>query len=276
MKRKSYVRYAVSVCVLLSMPPYCEAAEFTEIAPIYDGSATVEKRAYTIAVQMENDISSLAAQPGDEISAKIVDECDVGSLRLDASCTLKGHVDSVVAPRNGWRALRQKERRFKKGGALMLVFDTLVTGDGKSLAVDARILPQKAVRAATVEQESKAGWRELKAAKDGTIVTASDSYSPAKRRTINTVSILSSVATMPLGLVPGLVVDAVTCGVIGAATTAIPQAEEMDRSEGSKFQGFVNGAVGSLPPVKIVKFVTSPGHDTAIKKGDRLNVELCF
>lgn len=276
MNSKNRLKQAVGMCVLLSLPLNCAAAEYTEIAPIYDGSATVEKSAYTIAVQMENDISSLAAQPGDEISAKLVDECDVGSLHLDSTCTLKGHVDNIVAPRSGWRALRQKERRFKKSGSFLLVFDTLVTGDGKTIAVDARILPQKALRIATPEQESKAGWRELKAAKDGTIVTASDSFSPTKRRTINTVSIISSVATMPFGLVPGLVVDAVTSGVIGATTTAIPQSEEMDSSEGSKFQGFVNGAVGSLPPVKIMRFVASPGQDTALKKGDKLKVELCF
>ncbi len=275
------VSLVVSLSIIFGTQTSCLGAETPLVAPVVDNTlkatinAQVERQSYTMTVEIENDICSSTVHPGDIVTAKMTEDCHVEDIQIDESCTLKGHIENVVGPRSGWRAFREKERRFKKGGSFLIVFDTLVMGNGKSIPVEARIGAQKALRCATPEQKSVQGWREVQASKNGTIVKANDSFSPTKRKTIGAVNALSSVATMPLGFVPGILIDIATSAAIGAATAT---GSDKDANEGGhpRVRGFINGAIGSLPPVKIVRLVALRGADTTLKRGDKLDVELSF
>lgn len=255
------------------------------------GSSAAEPVSAHLKVEIEHDVSSSSVQVGDAVTARVTEDCVIDGIQIDKSCKLIGHVDKVLAPRSGWEALRDRERRFKKGGAFSIVFDKLILGNGKTIGVEGRIGAQKETRLATAEQKSDRGWREVKANKDGVIVKADDSFSPTKRRTLNTVSVVSGVATFPFG-VPGMLVDMATNGAIGAASTTkktttvstapgfhtingVTTADD-DGEEPSKTGAFVKSAVDSLPPLRVYNFIRSTGSDTTLKRGDQLDVELTF
>lgn len=232
----------------------------------------IEKRTYIVETESETDILSSKSRVGDPVTARIVGQSMLGAIQLDSTCVLHGRVSKISRPQTGWQAIQDSDRRFKKSGHLALSFDTLTLKDGTSVSIEATLVPQKSVVKVDPEQ-SALGWRDLKVNKEGAIVRGRDSVSPTKKNTVRTVNIVTTVAAIPLGLIPGAIVKATTGGVMGAVT-APSQQDPNSSSLNPRIKGFASGAVGSLLPVKVVRAVACKGTDTALKRGDKLYVQL--
>lgn len=272
--------FAIGICSSLPIPSSVQAQASVGISQGEQSiskesslATSVEKHLYTVKVEIQTDVHSSDENNDKAVIAKVIDDNITVESKLNSNCQLQGHLENVIAPRSGWKAIREHDRRLKKDGSFILIFDTLVLGDGQLVPVKARVLPQKSLQRIEADATHEQNWRDLKVAKDGTILRAANSLSPRKRRVVRAANLLTSVATIPMGMTAGMVVTAVTSGAIGAATSKVSNGDELQTS---RTKGFVNGAVGTLMPVKLYRAVGCPGKDTALRRGDRLNVELAF
>jgi hypothetical protein len=259
----------VPTASISAVPPTQSSTEQVQLntAISYDSLMIPSPMQFTIVLQ--NVVDSATAQEGDSVDGILRSDLILGNkLIAEAGSKVLGRVEKIRCSRRMTAAMLSNNERFKRHGALTVVFSEIHSRTNGITPIVGSISKQKSL----LFIDSKHP-RAIAAGKSGEVNVAEEALT--KRAKVASIAISQGI---PLGLgqlgVVGTGVTPVAMGVLGAANPAIVNGRPIDEDDKHpRINGFSHAFVSNLPGGIILNAFVFKGNKVKLKPGDELLVE---